>query len=315
MKLAALDLGTNTFLMLICEVSGTENSMRIERVYSDHLEITRLGQGVHQSQRLHPEALHRAEICFQKYQKIIQTNGVERTIAVATSAARDAINGQELFDLGRKYDIPISIIPGQMEAEISFQGATWSPLEKTSCTGKNNFAVIDVGGGSTEILFQDSSGQLRGESLNIGSVRLTEMFVHSHPIPRSEMLELRSYIQNEMTKFKKKWDPIPLNLSAIAVAGTPTSLACLSKNIEFVESEIQDFDLAVEEIEKSASELSRMNLLERQRTLWMDPKRADVIVAGALILSEASRMLNSTQVTVSTRGVRYGVALNWPKFS
>ncbi len=120
MKVAALDLGTNTFLCLIAE--GSRNG--ISKVHKDLAQVVRLGQGVDKTGEFHPDALVRARQCLSEFKKEIDKHNVDRILAMATSAARDAKNGQELFRIGEDLGIPIEIIPGEDEARITYQGAT-----------------------------------------------------------------------------------------------------------------------------------------------------------------------------------------------
>lgn len=301
MRVAALDLGSNTSLLLIAEVE----SGIITRQLHDETTITRMGQGVHANRRLHPEALARLEACFASYQKTINKFSCAKVIAVATSAARDVSNGADLLRLGEKYQIPIHIIPGQKEAELTFKGAL---CDRPSTEG---LAVIDVGGGSTEIISQ-YNGKTTGTSVDVGSVRLSELFVKHDPVLATEMLEVREYCSQAFAKA-----PLP-NVQfreVVAVAGTPTTLAALDQQTDFREDLVHNYKMTLAKIEDWIAKLARLTIHERQALKGMQPKRADVIGTGCLILSQAIQALKQNQVTVSTRGVRYGVALEWESFT
>ncbi|MEK6554038.1 MAG: Ppx/GppA family phosphatase, partial [Bdellovibrionota bacterium] len=142
MRIAALDLGSNTSLLLVVDIEKG----RIQNIVHDELNVTRMGQGVHQNRKLHPEALERIDKCFEEYAKTIRDSKVDHVLAMATSAARDVTNAEELFKIGRKHGIEIEIIPGAKEAEITFKGSTFEEAET------KGLCVIDVGGGSTEII-------------------------------------------------------------------------------------------------------------------------------------------------------------------
>lgn len=297
MKIAALDLGSNTSLLLVAEVQNGQ----LVRVFHDESRVTKMGQEVHAQRALHPEALKRLEACFVDYQRVILANKCDQVIAVATSAARDAQNGQELLQLGQKYGIPIQIVEGKKEAELTFKGAL--------CDRPNDegVAVIDVGGGSTEIIYQQS-GSTIGVSVDVGSVRLNEMFIAHHPTPGDEVARAREYAMKELGKVVVPREKIQ---EVVAVAGTPTTLVGLELETPFDENKIHGFKLSKAVIEKWISRLSRLSLVEREALRGMQPKRAEVIVVGATILASAMNALGVEQVTVSTRGVRYGVALAW----
>lgn len=167
MKVAALDLGTNSFLCLIAEVDQN----KIKSIVSDQVEVVRLGQEVQQTKRFHPEALERAEKCLQNFRRTIDLHKPEKILAMATSAARDVSNAEELFYIGKKLMIPIEIIPGNKEAEITFFGSI-----SGESIGSQETAVIDIGGGSTEIILGSEKEIHFSKSVNIGAVRLTRCF-------------------------------------------------------------------------------------------------------------------------------------------
>lgn len=300
MKVAALDLGSNTSLLLIAEV---ENGV-VKRVLHDETRVTKMGQGVHANRSLHPEALGRLDQCFADYAATIARNSCEKIVAVATSAARDVKNGEELIKLGRKHGIPIHIISGEKEAQLTFRGAL---CDRKSTTG---VAVIDVGGGSTEVI-SDFNGSPKGTSVDVGSVRLTELFVTQHPTPQTELDQVYAY-----TKAAFASAPLPKEkfFEIVAVAGTPTTLAAVDQKQNFEEEIVHNFKLKLATIDAWILKMKAMSVDQREQLPGMQPKRADVIVTGSIILSEAMRALGQTEATVSTRGVRYGVALAWQEF-
>lgn len=298
MKVAALDLGSNTFLLLVADVAGG----KVTQVYRDEIRVTRLGQEVHKNRRFHPDALVRAEECLSQYAEIIKTEKVDKVIAMATSAARDVSNGQELFAIGKKYGIPIEIIPGSREAEITFRGSTF---DEANATG---LAVIDVGGGSTEVIGQITAGEITGASVDLGSVRLTELFVKSHPVSQGDLADLEKYVAEKFAEAKKSF-PIRQVKDVLAVAGTPTTLAAVIQGKPYSQEVVQGFRIQVTTMREWLKKLASMTVAERQALPGMDPKRADVIVAGLVILIYATEMLGLDSIKVSDRGVRYGVAL------
>jgi exopolyphosphatase/guanosine-5'-triphosphate,3'-diphosphate pyrophosphatase len=301
MRIAALDLGSNTSLLLIAEVDGSV----LKRVLHDETTITRMGQGVHADRRFHPDALARLDACLGAYHETIKKHRCDRVIAVATSAARDVSNGDELLKLGKKHQIPIHIISGQREAQLTFHGAV---CDRASSEG---LAVIDVGGGSTEIITRQA-GVVKGTSVDVGSVRLTELFAHTDPITETEKTQVHEYAASAFARAPLPPGPFQ---EVVAVAGTPTTLAALEQQTAFQEEKIHGFKMSLEQIESWVERMSRMPLKERAALPGMQPKRADVIVPGSIILASAIRALGKKEVTVSTRGVRYGVALAWQEFA
>lgn len=300
MRVAALDLGSNTSLLMIAEMDGA----RLKRVLHDETNVTRMGQGVHAERRLHPEALARLDACLGAYARTIAQHRCDKVIAVATSAARDVSNGGELTALGQKHGIPIFIISGDREARLTFRGALCDRATTAGC------AVIDVGGGSTEII-AERNGEPVGHSVDVGSVRLTELLVKAQPISEADIGAIKLFAGEAFAAA-----PLPKAqvTEVVAVAGTPTTLAALELKRDFDESLVHGFKLSLATIEAWITRLAAMSVAEREKLPGMQPKRADVIVTGALILAGAMRALDQTEVTVSTRGVRYGVALAWQEF-
>jgi len=296
-RVAALDLGTNTFILLIAEVEGG----RVARVLHDEVRVIRLGQGVHQSRRFHPEALERARACFADYSAIIKKYQVERVQACATSAARDVTNGAELLKIAGQYEIPVEIISGEREAEFTFWGTVREPLLEP-------VLIVDVGGGSTELIHGDGGGIIGRVSVDVGAVRLTELLVTEHPVPSYEMAKLTSYIQPKLTEAMRALGPVAVG-RLTAVAGTPTTLAMIEQGLkEFSVERVDGFVLNMERMRFWVRRLAEMKVEDRQRIPGMEPKRADVIVAGSLILLLSMQTFGARELQVSVRGLRYGLA-------
>lgn len=300
MRVAALDLGSNTFLLMIADMDGE----LIRKVILDETRVTRLGQGIHEARAFHPEALARAEAALKEFSELIKKYACEKVVAVATSAARDASNGTMLLEVGLRYGIPIQIISGDQEAEITYDGAT------ADLSADAPAQVIDVGGGSTEVIGR-TDGRFHGCSIDIGSVRLTEMFLPQHPCPADDVEKLKAYIDE---KLKEKRHELPnSHQRIIAVAGTPTALVGLELQSDFDELKIHKYELTTRKIWAWRDKLAALSIAERQQLPGMQPKRADVLVAGATILAATAEALGGDRVIVSTRGVRYGVARAWQR--
>lgn len=316
-RVAGIDLGTNTCLCLIADIQLTRQSSNAEsrfiitsvKVVRDEVRVVRLGQGVNATRQFHPEALARAEEAFKEFQGYIRDANCEHVLAVATSAARDATDSHLLIELGRKYGIPIEIISGEKEAELTFAGAiepSWQGLT----------AVIDVGGGSTEIILGDQGGIRGRASADVGAVRLTEAFVTAHPIAEDELKRITSRVREALRDAKSKILKTMSSAGAhfenvqqvIGVAGTPTTLAAIDLGHAFESEVVHGHKFQRTAIEAWTTRLAAMTIQERQKLAGMEPKRADVIVAGAICVSEAMHVLDKTEVKVSVRGLRYGVA-------
>ncbi len=295
MRVAALDFGSNTFLLLIAEV---DSEGVVKDVLVDECIVTRLAEGVSQTKKICSAAFERAEKCFIKFSESLQKYPVQKIQAVATSAARDAENGADFFALAKRYNIPVDIISGAKEAELTYLGARANPLAEGSC-------VVDVGGGSTEII-SCAGGEITGHSLDLGCVRLTEMFIDNHPTLPAEILSIDKYIDAELEKYKDKLPVIAETI--VGVAGTPTTLAAMDLAIKFNADKIDDYKLSLLALEQWRERIAKLDLPGRLDLVGMNPGREDVIIAGISILIKAMKFFNLTELFVSTRGVRYGLA-------
>jgi exopolyphosphatase/guanosine-5'-triphosphate,3'-diphosphate pyrophosphatase len=304
-RIAAFDLGTNTFLCLVADVSGQGEKRRLQ-VFKDYARVVRLGEKVHQERKFSDEALKRADQCLSDFSKFVKESQVDFIIATATSAARDVSNGSKLIEMGAKYSIPIKIIPGPKEAQLSFAGAV-SALPEAN---QRNILVIDVGGGSTELIFRKAhEDSINGKSFDVGAVRLTEMFLKSDPISEVEYNTLVTHADEIL----KAYGSVKPDL-VIAVAGTPTTLACVAQDIDFVEDKVEGFILSQYKLRSLIKSLGALTIDQRKRIKGMVPERADVIIAGAAILERCLELTPKTDMRVSTRGLRFGAALHYEEF-
>lgn len=294
MKIASLDLGSNTFLLFIAEVRDN----KIIKVLHDETQVIKLAEKVQATALLQKQALQRAELCFKSYSKIIKSHSVDKVIAVATSAARDAKNSDQLILLGKKYQIPISIISGKQEAQLSKQGALYG-LDHLG----SKPVIIDIGGSSTEVI-----GDTFLQSFNMGSVRLQEACIKNDPPTEQDFLALKKFTDLCLKDFG--------NLQAssiVAVAGTPSTLACLINQNDFCFNSVHGKQISLQSVQKIFDTLSKMTLQQRQAVKAMPKKRADVIVSGLFILLQILKKLNVKYFIVSATGVRYGMALKVSK--
>jgi exopolyphosphatase/guanosine-5'-triphosphate,3'-diphosphate pyrophosphatase len=292
---AALDLGSNSFLCLISKKSKSGELVVIE----DKSIITRLGQGVQKEGKVTKEALVRAAQAFTVFKAMIENHKAELISAVTTAAAREASNFNELQALGLEYGIPIEVISGEREAELSFSGAVESNAVAESL-------LLDIGGGSTEMAYYKKDGKLFLRSLPLGSVRLGEMFVTDWAeLEREDLEKMRDQI---LKTLELSWesDRPPLK-KWVAVAGTPTSLKAVQIG-EFNVDKINGSLMSLREIKEINSRLLDMPLTERRKTPGLQPKRADVIPVGGLILETLMIWAKVEEIEISTGGLRYGLA-------
>jgi exopolyphosphatase/guanosine-5'-triphosphate,3'-diphosphate pyrophosphatase len=298
---ASIDLGTNTCLLLVLDGN---------RVLHDESRIVRLGQEVALSGRLHPDAMERARSCLLDYARIAKGLGVEpdAVIAVATAQARDAANAREFFE-GLKAETGFSfrILSGDEEAEATFIGAALpgSDLSK--------MVVMDIGGGSTELVARpEQSSKLEGESLPIGAVKITERFLRADPVTDSEFWAAEDAIDRELSRMKPWRESLSRTLTGepefTAVAGTAVTLAMLQAGLTVFDPGLIDgYRITRGDAHRLVEELKWRKVSERKGMPGMEPKRADVILAGALIFWRVMEVLDFPVARISTRGLRYGV--------
>lgn len=303
MKIASLDLGSNSFLCLLCEADKNG----IHKVSKDMVEIVRLGQDVNKTGRLHPEALVRAKKCLERFKKEIDIFKPEKILAFATSAARDAENQNEFFKIGSDLGIPINIISGDKEADITYKGVFWGN-KNVDAKAKN--LLIDIGGGSTEIILGQNNALLDSMSINMGAVRMTEKWITQYPISKSELDQLKKDV---VQKIGSNLDKIrSLNPNQVyAVAGTPTTLAAAEFKGQFSVENVEGFDLSLERLAKWEKDLSAATIDKIINELHIPQGRADIIISGVVILKTLLESLGKKSVLVSTQGVRYGIVADY----
>lgn len=303
-RLAAIDIGTVTMRLLIADVSADA----IHEVVRS-TDITHLGEGTNASGRLSSKALGRVAEVARRYAAILAEHDVERVTAYATSASRDAENGSDLVAVMAESGIATHIIEGQHEARLSFAGATWS-------VAGEGILVIDVGGGSTELILGSAvreGGVLvtdieQMRSIDIGSRRITELFLHSDPPTRTEIAEARAHIARELRPYFDAMRSRPRVL--FSLAGAATSLSAINLELEPYDSERVHLScLTGPQLADLVGWLSGMTLAKRREVTGLHPDRAPVIVAGALIIESAVAMSGLDSTVVSEHDILYGILL------
>ena len=302
MHVAVVDIGTNTTRVLIADVEDGRVH-EIER----RTKVTRLGEGVDASGRLADAAIERVAATLTEYKAVIDELQPERTIALATSAVRDADNGDEFRQmLHDRFGLDACIIPGEEEARLTFLGAT-----AARPPGAGPFVVIDIGGGSTEYVVGHAGGPPAfSVSTQAGSVRQTERHLHEDPPSDEELATLRAAIRSIID------DAIPQAVresteAGIAVAGTATSLAAIDQQLDpYDPDKVDGYQLEVEAAERILAKLARVPLEERRKVTGLHPDRAPTIIAGAAILVESMLLFGLDSVEVSEADILHGAALD-----
>lgn len=304
--LAAIDVGTNSIHMVVAEINYQLPSFTI---ISTAKETVRLGQGRGAKGELNPVAIDRALGALQRFRQVCHTLGVTDIVAVATSASREAPNGQEFIDrIAQTTGIQVDLISGQEEARLIYLGVL-SAME----LNHHPHLIMDIGGGSTELVLGDGHAPYYLSSSKVGAVRLTEMFVKSDPIAEGDFRQLQSYIQGVIER------PVE-ELRAMLKGCVPPLIGC-SGTIEAVMSlfakettgiipnPLQGYRIGFEAVAGMVQLLKRSNLAER--ILLVKEKRAEIILAGALILQEVMRALDLTHVTYCQAALREGLIVDW----
>jgi exopolyphosphatase / guanosine-5'-triphosphate,3'-diphosphate pyrophosphatase len=272
-RVAAVDLGTNSTRLLVADVEDG----RVEEVVRRSV-VTRLGEGVDARRRLLPVPVARVRNALTDFRRELEALGAERTLAVATSAVRDAENGEAfLGEVEWSYGFATRLLSGEEEADLTRRGL--GEIEEGTL-------VLDVGGGSTEVITAGSR-----TSLDVGSVRLTERYLHGDPPSADELGAAAAAISELLPSLAVE--------QVVGVAGTVAQLAILAGTD----------DLRRATVEGLLDGLASLPLDERERVLNLDPKRAPVIVAGALIVREVLRHYSLERIRFSIRDLLDGAAL------
>jgi len=297
-RFATIDVGTNTVLLLVAERRGDLFSPVCERA-----EITRLGRGVDREGRLDPQAVEETVAVLARFAAEARALGAAAIACVATSAARDAGNGQEFFEAAqRAAGVRPEVISGDLEARLVFESAF-----RDFGAGSAELAVLDVGGGSTEIGLGSGPTPRVHQSLQIGAVRLTERVAPPDPPGESGLAALRARAAEALSPARTMAHGEALG-RLVGVAGTVTTLAAVEQALEVYDgAAVHGRELSLAALERLYRALGALTTPERARLPGMEPKRADVIVAGCAIVLEALRLLGFDRLTVSDRGVRWGL--------
>jgi exopolyphosphatase / guanosine-5'-triphosphate,3'-diphosphate pyrophosphatase len=302
MRVAVVDLGTNTSRVLVADVDDGQ-VRELER----RTKVTHLGEGVDSTGRLSDEAIERVTTTLEDYRRVIDELEPVRTIALATSATRDAANGDEFRQmLHDRFDLDVQIIPGEEEARLTFLGAT-----AARPAGDGPFVVIDIGGGSTEyVVGAAGSDPTFRVSTQAGSVRQTERYLKEDPPSEEDLATLQAAVRSTIEQAVPH-DVRTQVAAGIAVAGTPTSLAAIDQQLDpYDPAKVQGYRLPIEAADRMLGELAAIPVDERRKVVGLHPDRAPTIVAGAAILLESMRVFGLGSVEVSEADILHGAALD-----
>ena len=298
---AAIDIGSNTVLLLLGEVKD----QKVDVIYEEQ-HAPRLGRGVDEQENLNTKSVQRVVNVLTTYQSTIDNKytDVSDVRVLATSAVRDANNRQEFVrKVKEETGFSVQILSGEEEAELTYAGA-----KSVLTQNDTDAAVIDIGGGSTEIAIGTGKQMTDRYSFDIGSVRFTERYLSNNPPKGSQIEDCRSTIKKMLEMRPFEWTK---DIQLIGVAGTVTSLAAIHNQIGYYDPALlNETQLSAQDI---SSHIATFSTMPSEELLHKYPKilkgRADVILAGLLILETFMHFYNIEHLTVSTGGIRHGALL------
>jgi exopolyphosphatase / guanosine-5'-triphosphate,3'-diphosphate pyrophosphatase len=301
-NVAVVDIGSNSTRLLVAELDGG----RVTRELVRHSEVTRLGSGVDVDGRLRDDAMQRTFAVLDGYKTEIDEHDCAAGVAVLTSAVRDSANGEEFAEeVRRRYELEPHVLTGDEEAQLTFLGAT----SERDGSDRTPTLMLDIGGGSTELVIGSGSEVDFHVSTQAGVVRQTERHLHRDPPDPGEMGELVADVREILE------DNVPDERRhavqhGIAVAGTATSLAAIAQHLDPYDPErVHGYLLDARDCDRILDELSAMTLEERRHVAGLHPDRAPTIVAGVLIFREVLRLFGLEQIEISEHDILRGAAL------
>jgi exopolyphosphatase / guanosine-5'-triphosphate,3'-diphosphate pyrophosphatase len=307
-RVAVIDIGTNSTRLLIAEVDAEHGSLQ-ELVRRS--QVTRLGEGVDASGSLSEAAIARVLATLDRYRMEMDEYGCEANVAVLTSAVRDAENGQQFAARVREdYGLDARVLRGEEEAELTFLGAMSSRgADGGEGTGEKPTVVIDVGGGSTEFVVGRDRTAGFHVSLQAGVVRMSERHISSDPPAPEQLQELAADVRQTFAEGLPA-DKREAVEHGIAVAGTATSAAAIDQELDpYDPSRVEGYRLSLGTIEMLLARLADLDEAQRREVVGLHPDRAPTIVAGMIVLGEALRAFDLDEVEVSEHDILHGAAL------
>ena len=284
-----IDIGTNSCRLFIAELENTSEGKKIKRELVKDVEIVKLGEGVNKTHNLNPKAIKRTLDCLKKYKEKASSYGVENIRAFATSAVRDAENREIFLQEVSKLGIKIECISGKTEATLNFLG--------NSLVFKDRILVVDIGGGSTEFTLGKDKTIDFIQSINIGAVRATEKFFSDNDYSEEKIEKCKAWIRKNLEILKTIKDR---DFKLIGVAGTATTQISVRDKMEIYDSsKVHMATLTLDELKENLSLFLSKNFEERKKIVGLEEKRADVIIAGTLILLTILEELNQDKIIIS----------------
>ena len=307
--LAAIDVGTNSVHMVVVKI---QPELPAFTIIGREKDTVRLGNFRPGTNCLSDEAMDRGIAALKRCKQIADSHQADDIVTVATSATREAINGQLFIDrVKQEVGLDINLISGLEEARRIYLGV----LSGMELKGKPH-VIIDIGGGSTEIILGTGERHRFLSSTKVGAVRLNAQMVTSDPISRDEFLQLQAYVRGRLEpnvdKLKTKLSEGE-SLSLVGTSGTIESMAILTaiKKLGTVPASMNGYTMTMDELEQGIQTLRRMSFSERLKLPEISARRAEIIVPGAVILQEAMRMLDVDRITICEHALREGLVVDW----
>ncbi len=307
--IAAIDIGTNSIHMVAVKVDLTLPTFTI---IAKEKDTVRLGNRDPKTGNLTPEGIKRALATLKRCQDLAESLQAIKVIAVATSAVREAPNGQDFIDeVKKKLDLSINLISGQEEARRIYLGVL-SGMEFDN----RPHAIIDIGGGSTELILGDGHAASFLTSVKIGAVRLTQDLVKNDPLTQQDFLYLQAYIRGRLERPINDLLDVDLSgeeLKLVGTSGTIEALAAIhaKDKLGYTPDPLNGYSFSRKDLEELVENLAKKDYKERLKVSGMQEKRAEIIVPGAMILLETMKMLKVKSIRICERALREGVIVDW----
>ncbi len=303
MRIAAIDCGTNSIHMIVVRIRPDLSFEVIDR----EKEMVRLGSGGLGGKSLTPEGMTAALQAFSRFRRLAESHQVEEILAAATSAVREAANGGEfLAAVERETGIKPNVISGTEEARLIHLAAVYG----VDVAGASA-VVVDIGGGSVEITHGSGTSLRVAKSFKLGVIRLTERFVQTDPLSGRDERKLVGHIEDELDKYLRDIRSAGFD-RVIGTSGTILSLgAVASVERRRAGDEIRNLRVSAKQIHKLRKEIVNRSITERLKLPGLDPRRADLIVAGAVLLDTVLQRLDATEITLCDLALREGLVLDY----
>ncbi|MFB2934751.1 HD domain-containing protein [Aerosakkonemataceae cyanobacterium BLCC-F154] len=307
--IAAVDIGTNSIHMVVVQIMPELPAFIIIEREKD---TVRLGDRDPDTHNLKPEAMERAISTLHRCREVAKTLNAEQIIAVATSAVREAPNGRDFLKrIEAETGVVVDLISGQEEARRIYLGVL-SGMEFNN----QPHIIIDIGGGSTELILGDSHEPRSLSSTKVGAVRLSAEFITTDPISNSEFYYLQAYIR---VMLERAVDELKANLKPgefprlVGTAGTIETLAMINarEKLGMIPNPLNGYQFSLKDLREMVNRFRKMDNSERATIPGMSDRRSEIILAGALILQEAMTLLGTETITICERSLREGVIVDW----